>query len=265
MRLEGVRWVASAMPQLKREPRDWQFMIYLKSGEIIREPDGDRFAPGSLMVAPEKEILGLSKSGRSLRTVDSTTEGLALRLNPEDLLLSVTTTSPVKAQPEVVQVARKAIERLSEEACTDEIVEDQLSSVLKACCAARLVHSEALRRLHGSGNPRAQRTQDAMFQTVQSLAKQPMLVDATERAGLTERQVRREVKQLQEEYDLLDRGFRETVRRWRLTTAVLLLSARHLAINDVASAVGYSSATALGRAFKQAGMPSPSKVRRSMG
>jgi AraC-like DNA-binding protein len=91
-----------------------------------------------------------------------------------------------------------------------------------------------------------------------------MLVDATECARLTERQVRRDVVRMQENFDLFDHGFREVVHRWRLTAAVLLLSAPNLSATEVAGAVGYGSLTAMGRAFKQAHLPSPSQVRRML-
>ena len=109
-----------------------------------------------------------------------------------------------------------------------------------------------------------ERAQEALFPTVENLSEQPMLVDVTERVDVTDRQARRDVIKMQQEFDLFDRGFRETVHRWRLTAAVLLLSAKDLSATEVAAAVGYGSLTAMGRAFKKANLPTPTRVRRQL-
>ncbi|MBN8615955.1 MAG: hypothetical protein J0L92_35520 [Deltaproteobacteria bacterium] len=56
-------------------------------------------------------------------------------------------------------------------------------------------------------------------------------------------------------------GFRGTVRCMRLRRAAVLLSARDATVREVARVVGYGSEDALGRAFRDAGLPSPSEVR----
>lgn len=108
------------------------------------------------------------------------------------------------------------------------------------------------------------RAQEALFPTVEHLSEQPMLVDVTDRVAVTDRQARRDVIKMQQEFDLFDRGFRETVHRWRLTASALLLSAKDLSVSQIATAVGYGSLTAMGRAFKKANLPTPSQVRRQL-
>jgi len=60
-------------------------------------------------------------------------------------------------------------------------------------------------------------------------------------------------------------SFRDVVSDVRLRWAVLLLSAPALPIRDIARASGYGSLQALGRAFRDAGLPPPSAVRRLYG
>lgn len=57
---------------------------------------------------------------------------------------------------------------------------------------------------------------------------------------------------------------RASVRVMRLRRATLLLSAPEMAVGDVARAVGYGSADAMARAFRDAKLPSPSEVRASL-
>lgn len=54
---------------------------------------------------------------------------------------------------------------------------------------------------------------------------------------------------------------RATVVAVRLRLAALLLSAREATIAEVAQRVGYGSVDALGRAFRDAGLPSPHAIR----
>jgi AraC-like DNA-binding protein len=77
--------------------------------------------------------------------------------------------------------------------------------------------------------------------------------------GRSPRQLHRDVRELAERVGL--HGFRDTVRVIRLRRAVLLLSSPSLGVSDVARIVGYGSADAMGRAFRDAGLPPPSVVR----
>ena len=69
---------------------------------------------------------------------------------------------------------------------------------------------------------------------------------------------------VQIEYDLLDRGWRDSLVRWRTTLAVLLLSVDRLSIEEIAAQAGYSGPTAMGRALREAGLPTASAIRASL-
>ena len=78
-------------------------------------------------------------------------------------------------------------------------------------------------------------------------------------AHVSPRQVQRDLRDLAQRagFD----GFRATMRGLRLRRAVGLLSAPELEVSEVARIVGYGSADAMGRAFRDAGLPAPSVVR----
>ena len=62
----------------------------------------------------------------------------------------------------------------------------------------------------------------------------------------------------------LGAGYRDWLLVLRLRVAALLLSAPSATVSDVAECVGYGSPIALARAFRDAGLPSPSVIQDAM-
>lgn len=75
------------------------------------------------------------------------------------------------------------------------------------------------------------------------------------------RQVRRELKAMAREFDLYGGNFRHITRILRLRAALLLSSAPTASVAEVAERVGYGSAVAMARAFRDAALPAPSELR----
>ena len=80
-------------------------------------------------------------------------------------------------------------------------------------------------------------------------------------AGLSLRQLGRDLGELTRTFGLFGAGFRDVMRVLRLRAAVLLLSAPDGTPSEVARAVGYGSLDAMGRAFRDARLPAPSVVQ----
>lgn len=94
----------------------------------------------------------------------------------------------------------------------------------------------------------------------QHLATSTSLKQIAALAGLSLRQLGRDLTDLTRTFGLFGGGFRDAMRILRLRAAVLLLSAPEATPNDVARVVGYSSLDAMGRAFRDAQLPPPSLV-----
>lgn len=94
----------------------------------------------------------------------------------------------------------------------------------------------------------------------QHLATSTSLKQIAALAGLSLRQLGRDLTDLTRTFGLFGGGFRDAMRIVRLRAAVLLLSAPEGTPNDVARVVGYSSLDAMGRAFRDARLPPPSLV-----
>jgi AraC-like DNA-binding protein len=94
----------------------------------------------------------------------------------------------------------------------------------------------------------------------QHLATSASLKQIAALAGLSLRQLGRDLADLTRTFNLFGSGFRDAMRILRLRAAVLLLSAPDATPNDVARVIGYSSLDAMGRAFRDAALPPPSLV-----
>ena len=80
-------------------------------------------------------------------------------------------------------------------------------------------------------------------------------------AGLSLRQLSRDLTDLTRTFGLFGGGFRDAMRIVRLRAAVLFLSAPGGSPTEVAREVGYGSLDAMARAFRDAKLPAPSVVQ----
>jgi AraC-like DNA-binding protein len=103
-------------------------------------------------------------------------------------------------------------------------------------------------------------TSAALDRALSSLAAQPMHVDLERALGLSSKQVARRVRDFNEHYGFNADSWRDTRNRRRLMVALVFLSAEGATLDRVAEDVGYRSASALCRAFADAGFPPPATV-----
>jgi AraC-like DNA-binding protein len=107
-----------------------------------------------------------------------------------------------------------------------------------------------------------QRCWTALAPYYMQLQEAPSLQAIADRAGVSLRQLARDLEDLIGTFAIgLGDSFRDVVSDVRLRWAVLLLSAPSLTITAIARAAGYGSLQALGRAVRDAGLCSPSAVR----
>ena len=83
-------------------------------------------------------------------------------------------------------------------------------------------------------------------------------------ANLSLRQLARDLGEFTRTFGLYGAGFRAPIRVLRLRAATLMLSSPGVSPSDVARVVGYGSLDAMGRAFRDAGLPAPSVVQEAV-
>jgi AraC-like DNA-binding protein len=111
---------------------------------------------------------------------------------------------------------------------------------------------------------RFQRVWAVMRPLYEDLATSASLKQIATIAGLSLRQLGRDLGDLSRDFNLFGGGFRDAMRVLRLRAAVLLLSAPGGSPSEVAKAVGYGSLDAMGRAFRDSMLPAPSIVQEAV-
>jgi AraC-like DNA-binding protein len=132
--------------------------------------------------------------------------------------------------------------------------------LLAALAAAGVLSREVTASVVAEEPERFVRVWAVMQPLYQHLATSASLKQIAALAGLSLRQLGRDLTDLTRTFGLFGNGFRDAMRILRLRAAVLLLSAPDGTPSDVARVVGYGSLDAMGRAFRDARLPAPSLV-----
>ncbi len=220
----------------------------------ISRPGIDGVEIAQAIVVAESSLEGPRASrGVALRSHGSPFLGIDLRFSRERVaLVPPREGTTLAVEPDVAGAVRSMIQPAE-----GSRAEDGLAVVL-----AWLERSAVLRPREPSAIPAAAgRLWRAMRPLVEKLAVLPSLDELSSATGLSLRQLARDVDVLSEVIGLGD-GWRPLTRRMRLKLAVLALSCEDATVVEVARAVGYSSADAMGRALRDEGLPAPSEVRR---
>ncbi|HEY0986357.1 MAG TPA: hypothetical protein VGD80_04860 [Kofleriaceae bacterium] len=160
------------------------------------------------------------------------------------------------ALPDAVWAAYGALEDQRSEAAVHALIAELgAADVLSRDLIASVVASEPERFL---------RLWSVMRPLYQDLATSASLKQIAALAGLSLRQLGRDLRDLTRTFSLFGNGFRDAMRVLRLRAAVLLLSAPDGTPSDVARTIGYGSLDAMGRAFRDAHLPAPSIVQEAV-
>lgn len=96
---------------------------------------------------------------------------------------------------------------------------------------------------------------------VERLDLLPTLDQLSQDAGASRRTLIRATQAFIPFFGIRGRSWRAATHRLRLKAALLMLSAEHATVSEVAAAAGYGSVEALARAFRDAGLGSPSGLQ----
>ena len=160
------------------------------------------------------------------------------------------------ALPDAVWAAYRALE--------DQRTEAALQDVIAALGAADVLSRDLIASVVEHEPERFVRLWTVMRPLYQDLATSASLKQIAALAGLSLRQLGRDLRDLTRTFALFGAGFRDAMRVLRLRAAVLLLSAPEGTPSDVARMIGYGSLDAMGRAFRDARLPAPSIVQEAV-
>jgi AraC-like DNA-binding protein len=223
------------------------------SGTFVIAGAGSYAAPCAFVLA-ETELDHMQRGALTYRSFGERSTVIEVRVPAADLRRPVGLVHGPIELADSVWAAYHALDAEPTEPAVYELITrlgdtDVLSRDLTASVVAR--EPERFARLWAALRP----------QYEQDLATSASLKLLAARAGLSSRQIGRDVRDLTHTFGLFGAGFRYALRVNRLLVAVLLLSAPDGTPSQVALAVGYGSLDAMGRAFRDAHLPAPSVVQ----
>lgn len=221
------------------------------SGTLV--PAGAAPIPGPCaFVLAETEFDRVVRGARTFRSYGARATIVEIRVPGTDVRRPIGLAHGAIQLGDRVWAAYRALEaHPGEPAVHDLLAELAATGVLGADLTASVVAEEPERFV---------RVWAVLRPLYQDLATSASLKQIAALAGLSLRQLGRDLTDLTRTFGLFGAGFRDATRILRLRAAVLLLSAPDATPGDVARIVGYGSLDAMGRAFRDAQLPAPSVI-----
>jgi AraC-like DNA-binding protein len=146
----------------------------------------------------------------------------------------------------------------------DAACREVVGELLRGLAAAGVLASGAVERALRRVPRRHALLWVALRPMIEKLYPTPTLQEVAGTMGLSTRQVDRYVEDFVGAFGLVGERWRSSTLHLRLKLAVILLSADDASVAEVARVIGYSSADAMARAFRDAGLPPPAAVQRNV-
>lgn len=209
-------------------------------------------------------ILGAShgaSDGASDGAISDTTAFVQLRFAIDHLRVPVGLAHGAHAlDPATAAAARRVIA----DADAETIGAASFVPLLDALGAAGLVAPGLARTIVDDEPERFARLWAAIRPLYAELAAASSLKEISTGLDLSLRQLARDAAEAAQTFNIPAEGFRDITHLLRLRSAVMWLGAPRAAVAEVAEMVGYGSSIAMGRAFRDAGLPPPSEIRAAM-
>ncbi len=255
----GLTHDSRFVPRLSK-PSTGVLLYLIHAGCLdVLEPRAQHRGPAALLLDEEQFEGSPTRSAMPFRSYGTPFEAVEIRLSREHLRFDPGPTPATFSVPAEIwdQVAR-VLARADGDAGA-QTVRDLFERLAGAgFVAPDLAKAITTEDDHLSRVWRAVRPMASAFDLLGSLDSLAL------GAGISLRQVAREIEGFSSSMRAPFFGWRESLRRYRIKAAILGLSAESLPIADVARIAGYGSAEAMARAFRDASLPSPSRVREEM-
>jgi len=217
---------------------------------------GPTLAAPCAFVLAETEFDRVVRGALTLRSWGARCTIVEARVPAADLRLPVGLAHGPVALDDAVWSAYYALQSTRSEAA--------VHGIIAALGAANILSRDLIASVVPDEPDRFQRLWAVLRPLYQDLATSASLKQIAMIAGLSLRQLGRDLRDMTRTFGLFGVGFRDAMRVLRLRAAVLLLSAPDGTPSDVARTVGYGSLDAMGRAFRDASLPAPSIVQEAV-
>jgi AraC-like DNA-binding protein len=230
------------------------YVFLLLAGRLVSSR-GDTFAAPVAVVLADEEIESVGPASRTFRTDGEHVHVVQLRFDRRHLRVPVgLDRGPIALIPGAWDAAAAMLDGARR---GDAAV---LAAVLDVLAASSVITGDVIGTLCADEPERFVRLWSALQPLYATYGATLSIKQLASSLGMSMRQVGRDAKELTETFGL-GGGFRDALLMVRLRMATLMLAARDATVADVAKLIGYGSPIAMARAFRDAGLPSPSTVQ----
>jgi AraC-like DNA-binding protein len=217
------------------------------------ELGGTPIAAPCAFVLAETEFDRVQRDAIKFRSYGAPAEIIELRLDARDALRPIGLAHGPVELPTFVWDGYRELARTRDERA--------LHALIAALAEANIIARDVPSSIITAEPERYTRIWDVLRPFYSNLATSTTLKQIATIAGLSLRQLGRDLGDFTRDFGLFGGGYRDATRLLRLRAAVLFLSAPGGSPSDVAKAIGYGSLDAMGRAFRDAHLPAPSVVQ----
>ena len=224
--------------------------VVLDTGEVIHAPVAYLLADDEI----ERPIQG----SRTYRTDGAEVDVVQLRIHEDHLRIPIGLGhGPLALSPACWDAVAGLVDHAA------QVDAPRVAGLLDALAGAGVVASSLGETVISDEPERFRRLWAAFEPLYSTYGATTSLKQLAGSLGMSMRQVGRDAKELSTAFGF-GTGYRDALLTLRLRVAVLLLSAPEATVAEVARLVGYGSAIALARAFRDAKLPAPSAIQAAM-
>jgi AraC-like DNA-binding protein len=239
------------------------FQLVLCGSYTTYGAQGERIPGPALILMSEEQMEGAERRRPyAFRNEGSPFVGMEIHLAAADLRRP----SPLPTRVDLGEAGWEAASRaivMSQN--DDDTIREGLGALLTHLSAREILQEDVVARALRPPPRVIARLWSAVKPLVESYAVSATLDDLRRLSGLSASQVERDMQRLLSTFGgLVGPGIRSLTRHVRLKSAVIFLTVEGVSISEVAELVGYGSADAMGRAFRDAGLAAPSVVQKEL-
>jgi AraC-like DNA-binding protein len=246
-------------PALTTRPPPCVHALVILEGTLTIAGEAPRPTPALLFLREDEFELVDPSAGRSFRTDGARVRLAHLRLPVAAVRVPIGLAHGARPCPDALADAGRRLMAIGE---SGDVALDDVRELLGALAAEGLVAPQ-LRTTGVADEPERfvrlwakVRPLFGQFAPATPLRRLALVL------GLSLRQITRDSQDLVAAFQLPSFGFRDVTLALRLRSALMFLTAPGVTVGEVAERVGYGSAIALARAFRQAGLPPPLEAQR---
>lgn len=240
-------------------------LFILLQGTWVLHGAGGRTLEGPCAFVVSEEQLEGANGARSctFRSEGTPLTSIELHLRPAHVLSSSGDLAPLTLDDAAWTAARDVVAALD---CEDAAVvsSERVPRLLRELERLQITTADAHVAVARSAPAPLARVLGAISRYVERMDLGGTLKDLEAATGTSQRQVARDIEAAVRMLGLAGLGWRLTSRHLRIKIAVILLSAEQASVTRVARIVGWGSADAMTRAFRNAGLPAPTVVQRAL-